>query len=104
MYGGHGYGWVHIPSKFGKLGGEMAKLRYWRLLEEYAGLRDDGSHTGQWRVTRKGAVFVKSLIKVPKYALIYRGKLQGFGGDEIDIEDALNNKFNYTELMDNAHR
>lgn len=80
--------------------GDFPKLRYWVLIEKEEVKREDGSsRNGNYRLTDKGIQFVKGLIKVPKYVKIYNSKSRGYAGDDININDALGEKFNYNELM-----
>lgn len=78
-------------------------LERWGLIEARPGERDDGSaRTGYWKITPKGNEFVLGNITVPQYFLMYNGTNEGFGGNEIDIIDALRSGgFNYDELMAN---
>lgn len=57
FYRAHGVFWGHAPSTPGiaELGGEFARLRWWCLIQEHDGGRDDGNpHAGQWRITPTG--------------------------------------------------
>lgn len=91
--------WVHGPSITRAARADEAKLRYWELIEESAGRREDGARAGLWRVTPAGEQFVRGLRQVPRYALIYDGRLLGFDGDLIGIKEALGTRFDYAELM-----
>ncbi len=98
--------WVHIPTlanetlKLGnQLGGVLAKLRYWGLLEEEKRRRKDGGRAGFWTITDKGVEFVERRVKVKKYAKIYNNRVIELHGDEITIDDALGEKFDYEALM-----
>jgi hypothetical protein len=97
--------WVHIPTLANEmelgnqLGGVLAKLRYWGLLEEEKARREDGGRAGYWRITDKGRAFVERRIKVEKYAKIYNNEVLGRTGKDISIDDALGQRFRYDELM-----
>lgn len=103
-------GWLHVPTFLSRKtravtvrGGDFAKLRYWDLLEEQVGVREDGSsRVGFWRVTEKGLLFVLSRIKLPKYALVYNNKLLGFDGPDVGIRACLGRKFDYDEILSGA--
>lgn len=92
--------WFHAPTVVGDRG-ELAKLRYWGLVEEEHAVRPDGGRTGWWRITVAGERFVLGKIWVPAHALVYDSKLLRLddSGGRINITDALGRKFNYRELM-----
>lgn len=90
---------VHAPSIVAIVGGDLAKLAHWGLLEEQLTVRPDGGRAGYWRLTPKGRLFVNNLATVPKYVRIYNAEFLGHAGPEINIIDALGHKFDYRELM-----
>ena len=104
--------WVDVPALAATMrtgshrptGGDEAKTRYWGLLEAMPDAkRDDGStRTGWWRLTGRGADFVRDDLLVPKHARIYDGRLLGLDDSAgvIGIRDALGSRFDYDELMD----
>lgn len=99
MYQRNGTEWFHLPSAIG-YGGDAAKLRYWGLIEESGGIREDGGRAGYWRVTGDGEWWALGRTKLAKYALVYNGRLLGFDAEEqVVIADALGTKFDYNELM-----
>lgn len=101
-YREHELDWFHLATltKTTGRGGEEGKLRYWGLLEEESARREDGGRSGWWRVTERGREFVLGNVVVPKYALVYDGRLMSLDGDEmIDIRAALGKRFDYSELM-----
>jgi hypothetical protein len=92
--------WVHVPTVLGSSGGDLAKTVYWGLIEELPGVREDGStRVGWWSITQLGKFYVLGRVLVPKYARIYNGRLLDLVGDRVGIQDALGDKFNYSELM-----
>lgn len=99
LHGQDRQSWVHLPTVIGRRSAEEGKLRYWKLVEERPGTRDDGGHAGFWRLTDLGRQFVAGQVTVPKYARVYNGKLLGLDGPQISIRDALGERFNYDELM-----
>ena len=95
--------WLHLPTLLGRKQADEAKLRYWGLIEEQPGVRDDGSaRVGWWRLTALGARFALGVAAVPKYALVYNGRCLGFDGPRVTIQDALGDRFNYDDLMRGA--
>lgn len=95
-----GLAWFHAPTTVGDRG-ELAKLRYWGLVEEEQTLRADGGRAGWWRVTSKGEQFILGRIELPAHALVYDGELLRLDESDglIGIRAALGEKFSYQELM-----
>jgi hypothetical protein len=92
--------WFYLPDITKRWQGrDEAGLRYWGLIEEASTPRPDGGRAGWWRVTDKGIAFVRWNLKVPKYVLVYDGRVFGFDGPDVDIKDALGTKFDYHDLM-----
>jgi hypothetical protein len=81
---------------------EAAQLVWWGLLESEGIKREDGGRTAWHRITPQGGLFVTNDIRVPKYAVVYDGRLMRLEGKNIGIMDALGKRFNYRELMDDA--
>lgn len=69
--------------------GDVSRLRRWELVEEGAGRRDDGGRTGLWRVTARGEAFLRGVIQVPKYALVYNNATLALYGDPVSVTDVL---------------
>jgi hypothetical protein len=86
-------------------GGDYAKLRYWRLIEERPGGPDEGRDTrnsGYWRLTSLGGAFVRREVKVPKYVFLYDGfpvVLSDVDNPNVSIEQCLSKQFKYSDLM-----
>lgn len=98
MYRTAGTGWIHVKL-IGAQSREEGKLAYWGLVEEQAGSGIHGGRAGYWRVTPQGVSFLRGHCKVPKYALVYNGKVFGHEGQPVGIKEALGTKFNYDDLM-----
>lgn len=104
-----GEGWLHVPEYLSSMatigsavrGGDWAKLRYWRVIEEKPEeKRKDGSNrAGFYRMTSTGVSFVKGEIKVPRSILIYNDKFLEYGKGTVSIHDCLGKKFDYAALM-----
>jgi len=80
---------------------DFSKLKYWGLIEEMDNNNDNKKTSGYWKLTKKGYLFAKNEIKLPKYAKIYNTKLVGFSKEYTTILDSLGEKFSYLELMNN---
>lgn len=100
MYTVGGTDWIHVPTQIGARSREEGKLAYWGLVTDEKGRRPDGGRSGYWRVTARGAAFVRCQMSIPKYARVYNGRVLGFDTTEmVTIKDALGDKFDYAELM-----
>ncbi len=81
----------------------VSLLRHWKLIERRDGEREDGNpRTGFYRLTENGRLFVQGRLLVPTYIKLYNDELLELEQHSFtDIHQALGNKFNYTELMNN---
>lgn len=104
LYRNYGTGWGHVPTteNLSQLGGEVARLALWGLIEESAEIRDDGGRVGWWRVTPAGADFANNRTRVSKRAYVYSGEVLRFHPDTVSIAEALDKKFSYSELMSSS--
>lgn len=95
--------WYSVHERWAKLiyCGDVGKLRYWDLainkeLDESDG---DKRTSGYWKPTMNGIQFVHREITVIKRMWDFDSKVYFSNGPQVDIEDCLNNKFKYSELM-----
>lgn len=92
--------WVHPLKDLKTNNGDYAKLRFWGLVQPSSDEpTDEKKASGFWRITEEGKRFVENKIKVKEKAFLFNNKCYGFNGKEINIIEALGNKFNYSELM-----
>lgn len=100
--------WVHAEQYFKQhpdipsaLRGDFPKLTHWGLLqmrETDAG--DERPHSGEYRVTRDGFLFVDMRLRVHKSGWAFnKSMLIDTNSPLINIRDALGTRFNYDELM-----
>jgi hypothetical protein len=102
MYRAHGMNWGHAPttSTVSRVGGELARCRYWNLIQEATEKRDDGGRAGWWRITPHGEEFLRNQIRVASHAFIYDNRLQKLDFTNlVSCREALGRKFDYDELM-----
>lgn len=79
---------------------DFAKLAHWGLIEERPNEVDADKRTsGIWRLTVRGLAFLNLKVKVSSHVLLYDGKLKGFSGIEVSLDECLGRKFSYSELM-----
>jgi hypothetical protein len=101
-YRRHGDAWFNLPALLADLklpGRDESALRYFRLLEDSLEVRADGGRAGVWRVTDKGAAFVRETLKVPRYAVVRNGSVLRLEGEDVGIRDVLGAGFDLHELM-----
>ena len=88
VYATKKHDWVHfenfaknsdLPQPFR---GDFTKLRWWGLIEKMIGRREDGSsRVGYWRVTKKGADFVKNKFALWDKLIENYGEIEGIAED-----------------------
>lgn len=104
LYKHHPNGYVHVEKLLQEKGyqrcGDFSYLKHYRLIEQLTEDRADGSNrNGYYKLTSLGIMFVEGKEKVKKNFIMFKGKCEGFEGEEITIQQALGKKFNYNELM-----
>jgi hypothetical protein len=95
--------WLHVEHhlKRNPLASDFTKLAYWDVIEEYGGVRDDGSkRVGLWKITQLGKDFVEGKILLPSHVFLYNDTFHGLDQASMTtIEECLGKAFNFTELM-----
>lgn len=109
IYNESGEDYIHIETLFknklnipSSLRGDIPKLRFWNLLIPKEGEKEDGNpNNGYYKITEKGKRFVEGKVYVYSHVDIYNNEFFGYSekSKEITIYDALTDKFNYNELM-----
>jgi len=97
--GGNTLEWVHISELQPLNGGEFAQLKRWQFIDEHLNEDETKRTSGTWRMTNRGIDFVRGKIKARSHVWTYNGKTVGWSDEHITIQQALGDKFNYTELM-----
>lgn len=77
----------------------FSQLVLWGLIEAAAPRTATDNSAGMWSPTSKGIAFVKGSLTVPQYVETYNNILLGFDGPEIDVRQALREKFDYNDLL-----
>lgn len=93
---------IHTRDIWLRFSKEAAQLSWWGLIRHDAERRADGGQSGWWAVTDEGERFIRGEVMVPKYAVIYDGRVLDFEGDQISITDALGTPFEFRSLMAGA--
>jgi hypothetical protein len=89
--------WLHPVKDLNTPSGDYAKLRHWGLITRSV----DPDKKGLWRITEQGEFFIGGDMKVQEKIRLYNGKFYGCIGEWITIKQALTNKFNLNELLNN---
>lgn len=89
-----------VTSKFTAVGGaDFAKLALWDLTVPAECVPGENNN-GYWKITAKGIDFVEKRIRVPKNLYVFNAKILKTSDELVGIEECLNNKFDYRELME----
>ena len=78
-------------------GGDHAKLRYWGLAEQLTGTKGEPGST--WGILEDAVLFLERKLNVPEIAYVYNGEVLGFSDNVVSVDDRMNKKFDYAELM-----
>ena len=104
------HGWVHIVGSFTKSLGLDArksgysKLKYWGFIEQKTHPKDSTKKcSGIWRITKEGIEFGMGRSRVPKIAFVYLDTVLSFSTETFSVEQALEEKFDYRELLKDVH-
>lgn len=87
------------PQWLQKIGGTLATLEHWRLIESRENTETAKRASGIWRPTMIGREFALGKWMLPKYAIIYNNRCERLDGEEFGIWDALGSDFDYEALM-----
>ena len=79
---------------------DWQKLVYFKVLEQKTTERGS-PESGKYRITDIGIKFLKGERNLPDHCKVYNGKVYGYAMEQINIKQALRNKFNYDDLMNN---
>lgn len=84
--------------------GDFSKFKYWGIVEQMAGEREDGSkRIGKYRITTHGSDFVRNVVAVPKECSVYDDWVLRWHPKKITIKEVLEAKrggyFDYAALM-----
>lgn len=89
---------VHLMKDLGlsKSGyNNFQKLRYFGLIAHYKNPETKKNELGYWLLTKRGNLFCKNKIEVPRKVLVFRNKIQDRSKEFISIELLLNSDTPY---------
>lgn len=83
-----------ISLKGGPLfrGGDNAKLSYWHLIKHHP------EDSDLYKPTKIGVRFAQRDLRLPKYAYVYDGMVQGFSKEKVNIDDCLEGDFDLSDI------
>lgn len=87
-----------LPNVPTSLRGDFPKLRYWGLIIQNPN-EIEGVKTGLYKITERGINFCENRIKVSKVAFVHNKIVKSFSEEQIDIVEALGDRFSYKELL-----
>jgi len=70
------------------------KLRYHGLIAHVIDKQTKKDESGYWLLTKRGNLFIKNEISIPKKVFIFRNKIQERGKDLVSVHDILRDKNN----------
>lgn len=97
-----GHEWIDVPKMAPRWlvqTNQLASLRWWDLVERSESHTPEVKHSGLWRTTSQGRLFVGRHISVPKKVYVYDGEVVAKSEDGVMIDGALGKHFDYSEMM-----
>lgn len=73
-------------------------LPYWGLIEARPNDDPNKKHSGVWRPTDRGYLFVRGELTIQRTAVVYNNTLERLEGDEVSIRECLGRKFQLDDL------
>jgi len=93
-----GQQWIHYSAcRF--TGRDYPYIAFWGLAETAPSATGQKRTTGQWRPTEKGILFANNQIRIAQHLFIFNNEILCPSKQTIGIAEALNNPFQYNELM-----
>lgn len=87
-----GLGEFHLPTLRGIYGGDVAKARYWGLLEP-------AERSSYWSLTAHGSNFLHGTVAIPTYAEVFDGRCLGLTGPNRSVSDVVGDAFDLSALL-----
>lgn len=96
--------WIDVPQHAPRWlvrSNQLPTLRWWGLVERLETDDKTKKHSGFWRVTGLGLLFVQNQLEVPKKVYTYNAEVESFGEELVTIEDCVGG-FDYSAVMERA--
>jgi hypothetical protein len=99
--------WVNVsedgPRWLVKVGGTLATLAHWGLIEDKPNKDTTKRTSGIWRPTKEGVEFAFGHSEVPSHCVLYNNSPIDWVARRADIIKALGKKFDYQEMMSDEY-
>lgn len=101
----NGHAWIDVPKVAPRRvlrSREFDKLAHWRLVEkseDRGETHGDSILSGLWRPAEYALAFVDGRATIKSHAIFYDNKVLRFEPERTNIHQALQEKFDYSELM-----
>ena len=89
---------IHVQDEFAQLGLRATTMDY-AYAEKWKLIKSDPDLNGYWSITTLGVQFIKGLMTMPEYCLVYNGNVYKWSPNVINIKTALTTAWSYNELM-----
>lgn len=93
---------VHIKAVVGNRSGagDFTKLKYWGIIRQAE--HDDPARrdSGLWTITERGLYFMRGMLHLPEYFLVFDDKIIGRSETQVSFEQCFGQHFNYERLME----
>ncbi len=94
--------WVHVPTNAPRWlvkTNQLPTMTHWVLVDPRPNQNPKKKSSGEWRITKRGRVFVRNGLRLPKRVHVYDDVAIGFSQETTDIVEALGENFDYEKLM-----
>lgn len=97
--------YFHVQKDFAEKFGTNANalhyslMKWWGFMLPQPNTDPDRKGTGYWCLTEKGKRFVLGQLSTPRQVHIYDNKCVGYSEEHTNIHQALQDKFDFKELM-----
>ena len=96
-------GWVDVPKtgpRWVVQSNQLPTLRWWGLVERKGNEGETKTkHSGLWRPTDKGLLFVHHGARVPRQVFTYNDTVQGYSTETVAVVDCFEDNFDYQATM-----
>jgi hypothetical protein len=95
-------GWIDVPTtapKFVLRSNQLPTTKHWGLVERRPNDNPKIRHSGMWRITDKGRLFVNKQLRVPKKVYIYNDVVEAWSPEDVNVEECFAEHFDYQDAM-----
>jgi hypothetical protein len=80
-------------------GGDFAKLRWWKLVEQQTNDDETKRDSGLWKVTQLGLDFMQGLVDLPESVTVYDNEVLSVSDKLKSFKECLKEPFDYQEIL-----